>query len=235
MAARHNPTLQLLPGSKAKLRRESGRFTNITHSTPFVKLVWGLRGCRAGVQHCRTATAHGMNKPHALHCFFCNGDAAACAELDALKLPASERQLIGLLIDCRMSEHFCWQACVKWWTAPVDFLLLHHKVIIQADGCSHFTTMHKRTSDEALHTDLSFCVHAVQAQHSVIRVHDTQLQTGIDPGCLQEAVAHAKTCVCVVLSHSYATVSLCVEGQQWLLSDWHTSWVARCNCCRRSA
>jgi len=191
-----NLGLVLLPGSKARVNGSDGASISITHSTVGVKLVWALRGCRPGVQHYRRATPHAVHKPKSLQCFFCNIDEAACAAHYEQKLPASERQLIDAMICACMSEHFCWQARLPWWPGPIDFLLLCHLVAIQADGSSHFKGIHERSRDQQLGIDIEFCVAAMRAGVSVIRVHDTQLKAGLQPGWLSHAVAFAKMCVC---------------------------------------
>ena len=213
-AAAHNPGLVLLRGNRARLYDSSGSYRTITHSTVGMPLVWAMDGCCAGVQHFRMGTPHGLCKPGALSCIFCSGDGAACTTGQGLKLPVSEQQLKAVAIAACVSEEMCWQARVPFWRGAVDFLFLQHPVVIQADGSSHFTGIHGLTSDQKLALDIEFCVRAVQARVSVIRVHDAELKTNMQPDCLLEAVRAAKSGVCVVLSTSFTIASLCDNGQQ---------------------
>lgn len=205
-AARFNPQVELLPGGRARVKHADGTYTSLTNSTQGVRLVFALTGCSAVRQHYRCCTPHALNKLMSLHCFFCNYDEGACVAAGRQRVPASELRMMRALASANITEQVCWQPCVPWWDASVDFMFLERSVIIQADGDSHFRGTYQQSSVEQLCLDAAFCARAVSNGVSVIRVHDADLQSGLNPTILRYAVSVATMGVCVVLSHAYTRV-----------------------------
>lgn len=89
----------------------------------------------------------------------------------------------------------------------MDLMMVNKKVIIQADGSSHFKAIHDGKLGKQQHDDVRFCVTAVSKGVSVVRVHAEQLATGKRPQYLAAAIQFAAASTCVVLSCGYNTVT----------------------------
>ena len=204
--------MQLLPKLKAKVVLSDGSTLSITNTSVGVQLFWGLEGCVQGMQHYRYCTPHALKKPLSLNYFFCNYDEKLCAAEGRLQPPESELKLMQKLGHAGLAQRFCWQVTMPWWPAPVDFMLLSKKAVLQADGSSHSKSVYEESSGAKLASDLRFDVAGVQGGVSVIRVHDIQLRTWLHSDFLAKAVAIAETHCCIVLSVGYTTVCMHAEG-----------------------
>ena len=215
-----NPTLRLLPGNKAVKQLPDGTQLKISNNTVGVQLFWGLQGCGAGLQHYRFCTPHALSKPLSLNCFFCNFDASKCVA-ESRQLPAeSELWLMRELMKARISTQWCWQVVpTSYWAAAADFMHLGQKAVMQADGSGHFKDMFDTSCITKLETDMSFCVKAVTAGMSVIRVHELQQRMWLHPSFLGNAAAYATLCVCVVLSPAYNSVQFYEGGRMLTYVD----------------
>lgn len=213
-AAQHmNPAVQLLPGNRAVKALQEGSKLNISKSCIGVQLFWALRGCRPGLQHYRFCTPHALSKPLSLDCFFCNCDEAACAAAKRQMPAESEQWLMQKLQAAGVCTEWCWQVQLSWWGAAFDFMHISQRAVMQSDGSSHFTDMYGVACRARLETDMRFCVAAVIALISVIRVHDLQHRMWICEEFLRTATSVATNCRCVVLSVGYRGVCLLEAGQ----------------------
>jgi hypothetical protein len=84
---------------------------------------------------------------------------------------------------------------------------------MQADGSGHFKDMYGESCRARLDDDMRFCVEAVTARKSVIRVHELQQRMWLPPRFLSSATTYATSCCCVVLSVAYRSVYLYEAGR----------------------
>lgn len=211
--------MQLLPGNKALYALPDGSNVKISKSGIGVQLYWALQGCQPGLQHYRYCTSHALSKALSLNCFFCNCDEVECAAEKRLMPAESEQWLMRKLMAAGMSTDWCWQVQLRWWPAPCDFMHITQQVVMQADGSGHFKDMYGASCRAKLETDLSFCVAAVKAAKSVIRVHELQQRMWLCEDFLRTATAHALSRVCVVLSVGYRGVYMLEAGQLVTYAD----------------
>lgn len=213
LAHKLNPTIQLRPGNKAVKQLSDGSLLQISNSTIGVKLYWGLQHCKAGLQHFRFCTPHALSKPLSLNCFFCNYDEAECVAAGRQKPAVSELWLMHELMGAGLSTDWCWQVALPWWPAAADFLHLSQKAVMQVDGAGHFKDLFDTTCRTTLETDMRFCVAAVAAGTSVIRIHELQQRMWLRPTFLPNATTYATSCLCIVLTPSYNSVCLYDGGR----------------------
>lgn len=189
---------------------------NITSSLTGIVLVWILTHCLPGKQHTRECTPHAVDDPVCLRCPFCAYDEDVWVAARKQKIPASELQLMAQLKRAGLDMLARWQVKLGFWAAPVDFLLrLSRLVVLQADGSCHFGGLYEGSAAEKLADDLRFCVQAVMAGVSVVRVHLLQVNSKSYPTYLQAAVSEAASKLCVVLTPGYSTVGWYNNGK-WL-------------------
>jgi very-short-patch-repair endonuclease len=208
-----NPTIQLLSGNKAATQLPDGSWLNVANSTPGVQLFWGLEGCKNGLQHYRYCTPHALNKPLALCCPICSFDPDVWVAEGRQQPWESEQLLMRKLVRAGVSEVWCFQVSVPFWAAPVDFMHTSKKAIMQADGSAHFKDTFSASCQATLDNDMRCVVRAVSAGVSVIRVHDLQLQRGLQCGFLSHASFYATNTLCVLLSVGYTSVFIYEAGR----------------------
>lgn len=209
-----NPSLQMLPGNKAvHAAPGSKRPVKIVKSLVGLTLVWALAGCLPGKQHMRECVPHTIICPVCLRCPWCDYDEDEWVALGKQKIPASELKLMAQLSRTGWDKHARWQAKLQFWAAPVDFLLrCERAVVLQADGNCHFAGLYEETATCKLAADLRFCVAAVTAGVSVVRVHATEVDTRRYPAYLPVAVEAAAAHRCIVLSPGYTTTYMYDKG-----------------------
>ena len=85
-------------------------------------------------------------------------------------------------------------------------------VILQAVGSCHFDGLYEESASEKLADDLRFCVDAVKAGHSVVRVHTIEVNSRKYPSYLPAAIKAATAGLCIVLSPGYCTTYMYDQG-----------------------
>lgn len=210
----HNPAVELLPKSKARYRGSSSeKPVNIVKSLVGITLIWALSGCVPGRQHLRECVPHTIQGPVCVRCPWCDYDEDEWVASGKQKIPTSERQLMGQLIRTGWDRHARWQVKLRFWAAPIDFALqLWRLVILQADGSCHFDGLYSESASDKLAIDLRFCVEAVAAGHSLVRVHVLEVNNNKYPAYLPAAVKAAAAACCIVLSPGYSIRNVYDKG-----------------------
>lgn len=213
-AAAYNPAVELLPKNKARYRaHKSEKPLNIVSSLVGITLVWALTGCLPGKQHLRECVPHTIKNETCVRCPWCDYDEGDWTAAGKQKIPDSERKLMAQLIRTGWDLYSRWQMKLPFWAAPVDFVLkLCRLVILQADGSCHFDGMFEESASKKLETDLRFCVLAIAAGHSVVRVHEADVNSSKYPAYLPAAIKAAAASQCVVLSPGYSTTYIYDKG-----------------------
>ena len=112
-----------------------------------------------GKQHLRDGVPHTIKAPVCVRCPWCDYDEDEWVASGKQKIPPSERQLMGPLVRTGWDVHVRWQVMLKFWAAPVDFVLrLCRPLILQADGSCHFDGLYSESASDNLAIDLRFCV-----------------------------------------------------------------------------
>lgn len=208
-----NPEVQVAGKGKAVVLLASGKDRPIVPSMTGWQFFWGLAGCVQGRQHYRFCTPHTLDDPVCLRCPFCAYDPVVWTAGKKHVIWQSELQLMRQLSRVQLDQQSCWQVKLLFWPAPFDFMMLNKRVIIQADGSCHFEGMYEQSTGKRLADDLRFCVQAVEAGLSVVRVHVQQVGSSKFPSYLAAAVQLAAASPCIVLSSGYSTVYIYEGGQ----------------------
>jgi len=208
-----NHKVQMPAKGKAVVLLPNGETRPIVPSMTGWQFYWGLTGCAEGKQHYRFCTPHTLDHHVCLRCPFCAYDLVVWTAGGKHFIWQSEVQLMWQLCMVDLDQQLCWQVKLQFWAAPFDFMMLDQRVIIQADGSCHFEGMYEHSSGKRLNDDLRFCVQAVGAGFSVVRVHVQQVKCNKHPSYLAAAVQLAAASQCIVLSSGYSTVYIYEGGQ----------------------
>lgn len=213
LAQHLNERVQVLPKYRAVLSLPVGKPKPIVSSMTGFKFFWGLSQCIAGKQHYRLCTPHALKCDVCVRCPFCAYDAGVWVAARKNEIWGSELRLMAMLIAIKRDQEVCWQVKLGFWAAPVDFKFMHLAVVLQADGSCHFQQMYQESTGQRLYDDLKFCVAAVEAGISVIRVHVADINRRAYPNYLPPAIEAAAAAVRIVLSSGYSTVYIFENGQ----------------------
>lgn len=211
-AAAMNSDVKLSRYNKPTVLMPTGKPRPIVPSLTHVQLYWGASHCLPGKQHYRYCTPHTLRAAIKLRCSFCAYNACKWVAEGGSVIPLSEQWVMWQLGQLGLDEQFCWQAEPGWWRAPVDFMMVDRRLIIQADGSSHFKAMHGDKPGKQQQDDLRFCETAVGKGVSVVRIHAEQCSGGGRPQYLAAAIQLAAASTCVVLSPGYNTVAWYEKG-----------------------
>jgi len=208
-----NPEVDISAKGRARVLLATGKPRPIVQSMTGWRFFWGLQGCVPGKQHYRYCTPHTLDGPICLRCPHCAYDPLVWTAGGKKVIWQSELYLMWQLRRVNLDQQFCWQVKLDFWAAPFDFMMLNKLVIIQADGSCHFEGMYEQSTGERLYDDLRFCVEAVEAGLSVVRVHAQQVTCSKHPSYLAAAIQLAAADKCIVLSSGYSTVYMYEDGQ----------------------
>ena len=208
-----NPEVEMPAKGKAIVLLPNGKPRPIVPSMAGWQFFWGLTDCSAGKHHYRYCTPHTLDHRVCLRCPFCAYDPVVWTAAGKHVIWQSEIYLMWQLGRVQLDQQFCWQVKLRFWAAPFDFMMLSKRVIIQADGSCHFQGMYEQTTGKRLEDDVRFCVQAVEAGLSVVRVHAQQVTCSKYPSYLAAAVQLAAASQCVVLSSGYSIVYIYESGK----------------------
>jgi hypothetical protein len=211
-----NPEVKVGRSATAQIVVGNEPVRDVVPSMTGEQFFWGLSHCVTGKQHYVYRTPHALKRGVDLRCPFCAYDPVLWTTAKRSIIAESEQHLMWQLAKLGIDQLFCPQTKLDFWAAPFDFMMLNKRVALQADGSRHFKDFYTTDVEQALKDDMRFCVAAVKAHVSVVRVHQQQLTGMRYPAYLQTAIAEAEKHTCIVLSPGYNTVHFYDKG--WFVS-----------------
>lgn len=206
-----NPGLDVYGCDGPELVLSDGSTVIIRSNTEQHQMIWKLTGCMHGYCHYRLCTSKALQSADGLWCPFCMYDSELWKQHGKALLPASEAAFMRLLLGSGLDAAYCHQVVSHFWHAPVDFYNFIKGFFVQVDGTCHWAGMHKLSSAEVIARDFGFNLAAMAAGACVVRVHDADID---NVAAVLAALAATAYGCSIVLTPSYATTTICYNGQK---------------------
>lgn len=127
--------------------------------------------CRCGQYHVRFGTLHSITQPYDLFCQWCECEGESWRGSDKTPVSAAEKDAMKALHSAGLDQTTACQVQLPFWEGRIDFYHIPSQTAIQADGSSHFESMHHRAPHHQLLKDLECCKRAWEWGWRLLRVH----------------------------------------------------------------
>lgn len=127
--------------------------------------------CRCGKYHVRFCTLHSINASYDLFCQWCECESDSWTGSGKDPVSAAEKDAMQALQRAKLDQSTACQVVLPFWHGRLDFYHIPSKTAMQADGSSHFVSMHDRAPHIQLMNDIECCSKAWKQGVRLLRVH----------------------------------------------------------------